>query len=461
LSLYGYPRETTPNLNRIAERATVFNRHYSTANFTTPGTASLLTGLYPWSHRAINLTGYIDRHLIAHNLFNLAKGYHTEAFTHNPLALILLNQFRKNIDILPRIKSLASSGKFFSEDLFLSDFHVAYWSEVISRGILYQPFSSSLFLSIVDRLSSQKAVDLQNQYYRDNYPLGIPDNLMDISFVLEDTIDWIIEQTETLQNTFLSYYHLWPPHSPYRPSVEFLDLFHDGKWMPRKKPDHHFSEGQTREYLIEQSVLYDEYICNADAEFGRLYDTLYENGLLENTYLIVTADHGELFERGILRHLTPVLYEPLIRVPLIIFSPGQNTRKDVWVPTSSVDLVPTLLHIMGQQIPASCEGQILPGFDDNSLNYSDRSDRSIFALEAKSNPKQAAINNGTLALVKGNHKLIHYFGYEGFEDEYEFYDLKNDPEEMNDLYPSRTKLVAKFKHELNQKLAEVNQTYKP
>ena len=53
LSVYGYPRNTTPNLVRFASRANVYHSHYSAGNFTTPGTTSLLTGLYPWTHRAI------------------------------------------------------------------------------------------------------------------------------------------------------------------------------------------------------------------------------------------------------------------------------------------------------------------------------------------------------------------------------------------------------------------------
>src|SRR5574338_426156 len=53
VSLYGYPRPTMPELEKFAERATVYHNHYATATFTTPGTSSLLTGLYPWSHRAI------------------------------------------------------------------------------------------------------------------------------------------------------------------------------------------------------------------------------------------------------------------------------------------------------------------------------------------------------------------------------------------------------------------------
>ena len=61
LSLYGYRRDTSPNLERFASRATVYNAHYSAGSFTTPGTASLLTGLYPWTHRAIDESGLIAR----------------------------------------------------------------------------------------------------------------------------------------------------------------------------------------------------------------------------------------------------------------------------------------------------------------------------------------------------------------------------------------------------------------
>src|SRR5260370_40868318 len=64
LSLYGYPRDTTPNLIRFANRANVYHSHYSAGNFTIPGTTSLLSGLYPWTHRAINGSGLMARELV-------------------------------------------------------------------------------------------------------------------------------------------------------------------------------------------------------------------------------------------------------------------------------------------------------------------------------------------------------------------------------------------------------------
>ncbi len=54
-SLHGYQRETTPNLARFAEKAVVYHNHYAGGNFTSAGTASLLTGTYPWTNRAFNI----------------------------------------------------------------------------------------------------------------------------------------------------------------------------------------------------------------------------------------------------------------------------------------------------------------------------------------------------------------------------------------------------------------------
>jgi arylsulfatase A-like enzyme len=54
ISLYGYPRQTTPNLERLASKAIVYHNHYAGSHFTTPGTASLLTGTTPWTHQAFN-----------------------------------------------------------------------------------------------------------------------------------------------------------------------------------------------------------------------------------------------------------------------------------------------------------------------------------------------------------------------------------------------------------------------
>ncbi len=65
-------------------------------------------------------------------------------------------------------------------------------------------------------------------------------------------------------------------------------------------------------------------ILYADKEFGRFFDYLDSSGLLDNTWVVLTSDHGEMFERGIDGHDTEVLYEPVIRIPLMIFEPGRK-----------------------------------------------------------------------------------------------------------------------------------------
>jgi len=77
LSLYGYRRKTTPNFERLAQRSTVYHSHYSAGSFTIPGTASLLTGLYPWTHRAINEEGQVAPAFVENNIFRSWESHMT------------------------------------------------------------------------------------------------------------------------------------------------------------------------------------------------------------------------------------------------------------------------------------------------------------------------------------------------------------------------------------------------
>ena len=244
--------------------------------------------------------------------------------------------------------------------------------------------------------------------------------------------------------------HLFPPHAPYNPPRQYNQSFDDG-WRPPRKPEHFFSDGHKPGKQNALRREYDEYIAYVDAEFGRLYDLLEAGGLLENSCLIFTSDHGEMLERGISYHNTPVLYEPIIRAPLMIVKPGQTQREDVDFPTSAVDLLPTLLELAGAPIPSWAEGRVLPGFEAGARTAG----QSVFALEAKQSPKVGPLTKATAALIKDNLKLIYYTGYPGFEDVYEMYDLEADVEEMQDLYSASDPLARSMKDELTAKLSQV------
>jgi arylsulfatase A-like enzyme len=227
-------------------------------------------------------------------------------------------------------------------------------------------------------------------------------------------------------------------------------------WKPERKRNGPFSGAFHQRRLNRERRRYDEYIANVDAELGRLFDFMRSSGLLENTYLILTSDHGEMFERGIWGHLTPTLYEPVIRTPLVIVKPGQAHRQDIHINTSCVDILPTILSLAGLDIPEECEGEILPPFNGSR----DDPQRTIFCLEAKTNPKQSPLTTASFALLKGSDKLIHYIGY-NMDEKYksEMYHLAGDPEEMKDLYSKSDPLARELQEILLSKIDEVNEKY--
>jgi arylsulfatase A-like enzyme len=438
-------------LARLAERAAVYHRHYAGGNFTLPGAGSLLTGVYPWSHRGLHLFGTVDRAYADRNLFSaLGDDYFTTAYTHNILVVSLLEQFFSHLDRFTPIRELAVLSKTVSDRLFPEDLHLAWWGEKVIRGH-GSDLPGSLFLSFQKDFPLDTPQESLKERYADLYPRGLPHNYDGTFFLLEDAIDWIQNQVVNLHKPFLGYFHLFPPHEPYQMRRDFMDEFQDG-WEPQAKPDLAFPQSFPQAELNKQRLYYDEYIAFVDAELGRLLDFFDQNRVLDNTYFIVTSDHGQLFERGIHGHVTSTLYQPLLHIPLLISAPGQKERVDVTSPTSCIDLLPTLLHLSGRPIPEWCEGRVLPALGGAEPD----GERSIYAVEAKRNPKMGPLSVGTVALMKGGYKLVHYFGYPNYPDMYELYDLENDPEEMENLFTNRKGLASELSGELADRLKEVN-----
>ena len=200
---------------------------------------------------------------------------------------------------------------------------------------------------------------------------------------------------------------------------------------------------------------YDEYILYCDQEFNRLCNALETAGLLKNSWLILTSDHGEMFERGIDGHGSDVLYQPVVRIPLLIFEPGRQTGMDIHEPTSAIDLLPTLMHLAGKEKAAWAEGNVLPPFSNQD------SSRSVFAVQAIDNDPSAALTQASVIQVKENYKLHYYFGYPQLPggETVKLFDIKADPEEMTDLSSSKQAVAAELLDELNAKLKQVNEPY--
>src|SRR5512142_81359 len=131
IPLYGYHRNTVPHVMRFAENATVYPSHYTAGTFTVPGTASLLTGLLPWSHRALQLgAGGISKQHLDHQVFAALRGSHsTLAYAHNAFADLLVSQAEKDVDVhIPSASFNIDRSLWSSLPLFKNDERIAYSS---------------------------------------------------------------------------------------------------------------------------------------------------------------------------------------------------------------------------------------------------------------------------------------------------------------------------------------------
>jgi len=466
-SLYGYPRDTTPNIKRLAEKATVYHNHYAAGTWTIPGTSSLLTGALPWDHRAFGMHGMakgqvsISDDFGKNSLFHVFSDYHRIAYSHNLLAEEILNVFFEDIDdLIPRHEWYLKKERLL--DVFSNDADAA--AVAINRSLKHEDgYGYSLFL---DRLFDLLDRDINRDGLEENFPLGIPGQVIDTEqYLLEDGVDHLMKTVLSALIPFITYCHFMPPHDPYKTRAEFYKRFHNDGKVPLRKPFHVLRKDNVplirseNEYTYEQMermrTEYDEYILYVDAEFSRLYEMLEQNKILENTILILTTDHGEMFERGVVKHATKLMHEPIVRVPLVIFEPGQTSRRDVVEKTSALDLMPTLSHLTGHQIPEWNKGHILPPYNDKTRG------RDIVIMDSRANEENAPIEKGSFTLIRGSYKLMYYLGYTELDGgEYiELYNIDTDPEEMNELSATKPDLANEMLQTIKAKLAEVNKPY--
>ncbi len=173
---------------------------------------------------------------------------------------------------------------------------------------------------------------------------------------------------------------------------------------------------------------YDSEIAYTDHHLGRIFATLRDNKKYEDTIVVVTADHGEEFlDHGHTRH-THQMYEEVIRVPLMIRAPGLEPSR-VDVPVAGIDIAPTMLRLVGVDVPPRFKGRALPVIDDTF--YVD-ADHPVFSETRREVDRQAVILRGW--------KLIE----DKYKKTYQLYDLKLDPKERFNQYKKRPRKAAEL-----------------
>lgn len=398
LGCYGYPADTSPNLDDLCERASVYERAFVPYPATGPSFGSIFTAKYPRRH---GLSAMDPRAWLGHG-FNptLAEVVSQEGFA---TAAIMTGSITR------------SSG-------LARGFQQVY--EEMPSYALYNV--NSAWESMRSRLPVSRMITRSRG----------EDQAGRVAWV---TTDWIRHRST---EPFLLFVHLYEPHSPYTPAerhVQGLAAGREDGEPIRLKPMRSAYLRRVREGEVpfgqpeidRLNRLYDAEVRAADESIGAVLQALDEQGLSDRTIVVVTADHGEdLFEHGVVEH--GVLYNSNLHVPLVIFHPDRKEERFTHV-VELIDLAPTLLGQLGFETPDGVDGVPL----DHGERLSAEEPGYAFA-EAECQSDRRGRSNCRLSIQDERWKLHHELAGGGTM----LFDLESDPNESRDVADEHPEIVA-------------------
>jgi arylsulfatase A-like enzyme len=440
MSLYGYARPTTPELAQFARGAVVFDRAYANGNFTTPGVATILTGTLPWTHRALQLPVWPLTPTRRTSLPAVLEraGYRTGYVSTNAIAGAAKQGF----------------GRYFQFARMDRTGHVTLCADGLSKYLRYVCAAEEL-------PPLQEMEGIAAQFHPAN------DNLEhDPRLALDPAMHWLTTVDRT-QPIFL-WVHLFPPHSPYAAPEPWLGRF-DTSRKDRDAASTQPSWGWIQSQLSQRRVdtlaaRYDESVAYVDSYVGPFLQRALEV-LGPNTVVVITADHGESFAHGYGAHTGPGLYDEIIHVPLIIKFPGETAGRRCDTLAEQADVAPTLAALAGIPAPAVWEGQSLVDACAASGSAVPQADRAIFSMNFEQNPRFAALKTGSVAVIRGKWKLIHYMGALHYpympQLHDELYDMLADPGERTNLAAQQPAVVRQLQALIDTALAQHSERVTP
>ena len=404
LGIYGYARDTTPNLGKLASRGVRFDRAFSTAPWTAPSHASLFTGRWP-HELSIGWDRPLDGEHTTLAEVLASRGYATSGFVANTT--------------------------YCSEETGLArgfDHYEDY--DVTLRGVF-------LCSSLVERALNfiHKHPGLARRLGDDGSSSG---DRKDAARINRDFLGWL-KARGGQDRPFFAFLNYYDAHHPYlapepgagrsfgRKPESARDFRLLKTWWERDK------QGIKPADLELARDSYDRCLAYLDDQLGRLFDDLKRQGLLDRSVVIVTADHGEhLGERDLFGHGSSV-YRPELHVPLLVVAPGMVPEgRAVEGPVSLRDVPATVLDLLGAE-KSPFPGRSLARMWDESRETGDSPDLILSEIDS---PPEDDTNHGRSPAARGPMTSVidedfHYIrGGDGRE---ELYDLKRDPAEARDL----------------------------
>jgi arylsulfatase A-like enzyme len=409
LSLYGYERRTTPNLERLARGGVVFERALSTSPWTLPSHGSMFTGRNPHELSADWWKPLDNKYPTLAEVLG-AQGYLTGGFVANLW--------------------------YCAYEWGLNRGFLHYEDYSISIGEIL--WSSSLIRTVSGTNSFRKITNFHDSLNRKT-----------AAAINRAFLKWVSDERTKPFFAFLNYYDA---HDPYLPEEPFGTKF--GPRYPGRDPlkIHKWNGSRvsfSSEEIRAEVDAYDGTIAYLDHHLGVLFDELDRRGLLENTLVIVTSDHGEHFGEHGLFHHSNSLYRQLLQVPLIIRFPSKvPTNKRIRDVISLREIPSTILDILGLEGDLQFPGESLARYWEKNPSSANSAEPVLSEVSRR----EPHLTQGTpnskgpmKSLVIGG---MHYIkNGDGSE---ELYDFENDPLEENELRASEKNsgLLARFRSSL-------------
>lgn len=428
-NLYGARESTTPSIAEFAKHAAVFDMAIASTNFTAGSSASIQTGQYPWTHRILQHEGYFTSQPSTLALSLHAAGYRTAYFDANWFADPRHTQSAAGWDM--------GSGPYQAIPIPLARRLCEAAICDTSRLATVPPLAelTSAYEYIVRRLGLLERV---------RYP---PDP------ILADARNWIIENSRS--GPIFVWIHLFPPHNPYFPPAPFLYSLLPKKTLDTvgelmSQPLYTFSSWEATR-LQDLEYRYKESLRYVDGRLGSFLRQPFIAEFIDRSIVVITADHGESFERNFVGHNGPMITQSLIHIPLIIRTPEMRTMSRVGTPVSQTDVMPTVLDLVGVPVPRSVDGiSLKPLLEGQTLAGS----RVVFAMSFERAAAHAPLLHQphSVALVDWPWKYVEYEAVPHFSPE--LYDLAHDPSERVNLVSGRQQMVQRYSAVLNQAIVE-------
>jgi len=435
LSLQGYSRRTSPNLEQLASRGVRFERAFATAPWTLPSHSSFFTGRWPHELTA-DWRVPLDETYPTLAEYLAARGYDTAGFV-------------ANLDYCSRETGLSRGFAHYE------DYPIEPW-DIFTR-----------YLGVgtrIDFLTPASVVNrLLKTYLGDTYDV-IPrsrEHAKDAAMVNQSFLAWLSWQKKR-NRPFFAFLNYNDAHSPYevpdrltpafglRP-ISYLDRLTLKSWDTLDKSHVSIAHVQMANDVYDDSIRY------LDLRLGSLLDELLAREVLDNTLIILAADHGEHLGDHLLFSHGCSLYRQLVAVPLVIVEPRRVPAGRVVVePVSLRELPVTVVDLLGLAQAAPFPGRSLARFWAGS--EPGKATGSEPLLMETGNPL-GLTNQGREPAAKGPMKSLiagglHYIRTaDGAE---ELYNLTTDPEERSDLarFSFAVEPLQRFRSSLSAMLAK-------